>query len=89
MVRRSTVIIAWGAETEGDTGWHGPPRHKLAGLSFLSAQIASQGIINAQLHGTICGSWAYMLTFRRPLFSLLSHMYRVSWPDPSSVEPAK
>ena len=66
MVRRSTVIIAWGAETEGDTGWHGPPRHKLAGLSFLSAQIASQGIINAQLHGTICGSWAYMLTFRRP-----------------------
>ena len=26
--RRATVITARGAETEGDSGWHGPPRHK-------------------------------------------------------------
>ena len=43
-VRRSPVITAWGAETEGDIGWHGPPRHKLAGLAYISAQIGAFGL---------------------------------------------
>ena len=88
-VRRATVVTAWGGEMEGDAGWHGPPRHKLAGLSYLSAKIAAEGVISAQLHGTICGVWAYMLTFRRCLFSLLSHLYRIHWPDPHANDPTK
>ena len=44
-VRRDPVVTAWGAEIEGDVGWIGPPRHKLAGFMFLSAQLAGSGIM--------------------------------------------
>ena len=72
VIRREPVITGWGAEIEGGTGFIGPPRHKLAGLCFLAAQLAANGIICAQLHGTVCGSRSYVLTFRRTLYNLFN-----------------
>ena len=73
-VRRSLVCTTWGAELEGDTGWVGPPRGKLACLMMITALIAASGICTEDIVGTINGVWAYALTFRRSLFALMYHV---------------
>ena len=80
-VRRELVVTAWGAQLEGDVGWVGAPRHKLLYLMYLTALLAIGGVCSEDILGTVNGVWAYVLTFRRSLFSLMFHVYRCASPD--------
>ena len=70
-VRRKLVCTAWGAQLEGDAGWVGPPRFKLVHLMYLTALVAIGGVCNGDIVGTLTGVWAFALSFRPSLFSLM------------------
>ena len=80
-VRRQLVCTTWGSELEGDSGWVGPPRGKLAFLMIVTALVATSGVCTEDILGTLTGIWAYALTYRRPLFSMMFHVYRCYSPD--------
>ena len=73
-VRRQLVCTTWGSELEGDTGWVGPPRGKLAMLMILTGLVAAGGACTEDILGTLTGVWAYALTYRRSLFSIMFHI---------------
>lgn len=78
-----------GGELEGAYALHGAPRRKLAWVMVLRAELARTGICSIVVLETICGQLAYILTFRRPLMSLLFHVYRQASPDGRRDTPIK
>ena len=42
--------------------------------------VATLGTVDLELLESLLGSWAYVFSFRRPLFSLFFHVYRQAPP---------
>ena len=75
-IRRAVVWEAWGGQTEGDTGWTGPPRRKLLKLLQITLELAKGGVVDLQLLSSLLGSWAFFLQFRRCLYSVIDALYK-------------
>jgi len=75
-IRQAVVWEAWGGQTEGDTGWTGPPRRKLLKLLQITLELAKGGIVDLQLLSSLLGSWAFFLQFRRCLYSVIDALYK-------------
>ena len=77
-VRNAAVVTAWGCCLEGDVGLLGVPRDKLLALMEVTLDVAMPGVVDLELLESLLGSWAYVFSFRRPLFSLFCHVYKHS-----------
>ena len=65
---------------EGDEGLLGVPRPKLLALMEATVDVCLFGIVDLELLESLLGSWAYVFSFRRPLFALFCHVYRQAPP---------
>ena len=48
---------------------------------IVTALVATSGVCTEDILGTLTGIWAYALTYRRPLFSMMFHVYSCYSPD--------
>lgn len=88
-IRRATVFQAWGAEVEGVVGLLGAKRSRVASLSCVTALCAKSQSVTRHLLEMLLGCWAFVLQFRRPLFSAIQRLYHVSSPDRLGHTPFK
>ena len=85
--RNEATVEFWGGELEGREGLHGAPRRKIAMLGVLCLELARIGFCSIRTLEQMCGLLAYVLVFRRPLMSILFHVYRQCSPDGSRETP--
>ena len=79
-VRRAVVFKAWGAEVEGDIGLVGPYRQRLHDLQVLTCLAVRRRIFTMEVFDSVLGCWSFCCQFRRPLYAMLDHVYRVDFP---------
>jgi hypothetical protein len=70
-VRRAPVLVAWGAQVERDAGWTGAPRSKLTRLAHVTVMVAMLRVVTEEVLQSLLGVWAFVLSFRCPLFAFL------------------
>jgi hypothetical protein len=80
-LRREAIFTAWGAEVEGDIGWIGPPLSKLVRLAHTTLQVVGWGVASEEVLSSLLGLWAFVLSFRRPLFAIFQHVYHIGPPE--------
>lgn len=64
-----------GAEVDGRTGFVSSPRTRIAVLMLCTVVVARKGITSPRLLSSILGCWIHVLMFRRPVLSILSHVF--------------
>ena len=69
-----------GAEVDGIRGIVSAPRDRVACLALLTAYTARQGCATPEMLDSLLGSWIHVLFFRRPLFSIMDHLFKESCP---------
>ena len=74
--RNQTQGVLLGADFDGLAGRVMAPRSRLYFLSLLSLAVASRGTCTRQLLQILLGCWVHALLFRRPLFSLMDHLFK-------------
>ena len=74
--RNQTQGILLGADFDGAAGKVMAPRSRLYFLSLLSLLVAHRGTCTKQLLQILLGCWVHALLFRRPLFSLMDHLFK-------------
>ena len=65
----------------------GVPLKKKLALSFVTLQVCALGFTTDALHLCLLGAWVSMLMYRRPLMSILCHVF--TFVDSSQVDPMK
>lgn len=88
-VRRATVFQAWGAEIEGVEGLLGAKRSRISSLSCVTALCAKSQVATRHLLEVLLGCWAFILQFRRPLFSMIQKLYHIGSLDGLADTPFK
>ena len=74
--RNLTSGVILGADFDGIKGRVMAPRDRIIILSMISSIVAMQGTCTLHLLSMILGSWISVLLFRRPLFSLISSLFK-------------
>ena len=69
----ATVI---GAEVNGDEGFVGPPRHRVAVLMMATLLLVRKGTCTPAVLSSVLGLWIHIVMFRRPALSLLNFAFR-------------
>ena len=73
--RGVTQGIFLGAEVDGLSGFVSSPRTRIGILMLCTVVIARKGITSPRLLSSILGCWIHVLMFRRPVLSILSHVF--------------
>ena len=74
---------------EGEFGLNGAPRRKIALLALLCVELARLRFCSISTLEQVCGLLAYVLVFRKPLMSILFHVYRQQADDGDRDRPIK
>ena len=69
------TVQFWGAELRGNTGILGTPLSKRADLAAITMSALARGA-PGDVWAQLVGSWAYHVSFRRELLSILQASYR-------------
>jgi hypothetical protein len=81
-VRNVSDVVAWGAELEGGApGLAGPIRAKLLALIDLTGKQVALRNSTEKIEEALEGFWGFNFQFRRPLYSLLWHVYKTGAPE--------
>ena len=73
--RGVTSGIFLGAEIDGRLGLVSAPRHRIGALMLCTIVIARKGFTSPRILSSVLGSWIHVLMFRRPILSILSHVF--------------
>lgn len=64
-----------GAEVDGKVGLVSAPKHRIGALMLCTVLVAKRGTATPTMLSALLGCWINVLMFRRPIFSVLSHVF--------------
>ena len=64
-----------GAEVDGTVGIVSAPKHRIGALMLCTVLVAKRGTATPTMLSALLGCWINVLMFRRPIVSVLSHVF--------------
>ncbi|CAE7242286.1 unnamed protein product [Symbiodinium sp. CCMP2592] len=82
--RYQTSCICLGAEIDGIKGLVSAPRHRIAVLMTITAEVVRRGTCSGAFLASLLGLWIHVLMYRRPMLALLDCAFADSRRTPAT-----